>query len=112
MKFDITEFTVKPGEQIELVFENPDAMQHNVVIVKPNAREKVGLAADKMLNDPKGAEKNYVPAMTEVLFSTPLIDPGQRFVLRFKAPTQTGDYPFICTFPAHWRLMGGMMKVK
>jgi uncharacterized protein len=27
------------------------------------------------------------------------------------APKQAGDYPYICTFPGHWRVMQGMMKV-
>jgi azurin len=26
-------------------------------------------------------------------------------------PDQAGDYPFVCTFPGHWRLMTGIMKV-
>lgn len=112
MKFDITEFTVKSGQTVEIIFENPDGMQHNVVIVKPKMNEKVGLAADKMLGDEKGAEKNYVPPLPEVLFSTPLVNAGQTYKLTFKAPSQVGDYPFLCTFPGHWRLMNGVMKVR
>jgi uncharacterized protein len=111
MKYDLTEFTVKPGQTVELTFENPDAMQHNLVIVKPKTMEKVGIAADKMMMDEKGAEKNYVPALSEVLFSTPLITPDQSFKLTFKAPETVGNYPYVCTFPGHWRLMNGMMKV-
>jgi azurin len=111
MKYDVTEFTVKPGQTVELTFENPDAMQHNLVIVKPKTMEKVGIAADKMMMDEKGAEKNYVPALSEVLFSTPLITPDQSFKLTFKAPETVGNYPYVCTFPGHWRLMNGTMKV-
>ena len=112
MKFDITEFTVKPGQSVEIIFENPDAMQHNIVIVKPGTNEKVGKAADKMLDDEKGVEKNYVPPLPEVLFATPLINASQSFTLKFKAPTTPGDYPFICTFPGHWQLMSGVMRVR
>ena len=112
MKFDITEFTVKPGQAVEIIFENPDAMQHNIVIVKPGTNEKVGKAGDKMLDDPKGVEKNYVPPLPEVLFATPLVNSGQSFKLTFKAPATPGDYPFICTFPGHWQLMTGVMKVR
>ena len=36
---------------------------------------------------------------------------GKSFTLEFMAPRQTGDYPYICTFPGHWRIMQGMMKV-
>lgn len=111
MKYDVKEFTVKPGQTVELIFENPDAMQHNLVIVKPKTMEKVGLAADKMMMDEKGVEKNYVPALAEVLFSTPLVNPDQSFKLTFKAPDAVGNYPYVCTFPGHWRLMSGVMKV-
>lgn len=112
MKYDITEFTVKAGEMVELVFENPDAMQHNLLIIKPNTTEKVGEAADIMAQDARGAERNYTPTMSEILFSTPLVNPDETFRLRFKAPAIKGDYPYICTFPGHWRLMQGVMKVE
>jgi len=46
------------------------------------------------------------------LFSTPLVNPGQNYTLKFKAPANTGDYPFVCTFPGHWSIMNGVMKVR
>ncbi|SOE21875.1 putative membrane-bound dehydrogenase domain-containing protein [Spirosomataceae bacterium TFI 002] len=112
MKYDLTKFTVKAGETVSIEFVNPDAMQHNLVIVKPGAMEKVGLAADKMMTDEKAMEKNYVPALTEVLQATPLINPDTLYRLTFKAPSKPGDYPFVCTFPGHWRLMNGIMTVE
>ncbi|MBT8185978.1 MAG: beta galactosidase jelly roll domain-containing protein, partial [Eudoraea sp.] len=112
MKYDLTEFDVKPGQQVELILENVDFMQHNLVIVKPGQKEKVGAAADKLAADPKGSELQYVPQMGEVLFATALVDPEQKVTLRFTAPTKAGEYPFICTFPGHWRLMQGVMRVK
>jgi azurin len=24
---------------------------------------------------------------------------------------QAGDYPFVCTFPGHWRIMNGVLTV-
>ena len=111
MKYDTKSFTVKPGQIVEIIFENTDAMQHNLVITKPNMLSKVGQAGDKMMKDPKGADKNYVPSIPEVLFSTPLINPGKSFRLTFKAPATAGDYPYVCTFPGHWTLMNGIMKV-
>lgn len=111
MKFDIREFTVKAGQTVELILENTDAMQHNMVFTKPGAMEKVGRAGDAMMKDEKGADKNYVPSIPEVLYSTPLVNPGQSFKLTFKAPAKAGDYPFVCTFPGHWSIMNGVMKV-
>ncbi|MBM3443849.1 MAG: dehydrogenase [Bacteroidetes bacterium] len=112
MKYDLKEFTVKPGQSVEIILENPDAMQHNLVVTRPGAMEKVGKAGDAMMKDDKGAEKNYVPALAEVLYSTPLVNPGQSYRLTFKAPSAVGDYPYVCTFPGHWTLMNGVMKVR
>ena len=111
MKFDLKEFTVVAGKPVELVFENPDAMQHNIVIIKPKSSEIVGNAADKMITQKDAVEKNYVPNLPQVVAFTPLINPDQTYRLTFVAPNEPGDYPYICTFPGHWRLMNGVMKV-
>ena len=112
MKYDLKEFTVAPGQTVQIILENTDAMQHNLVITKPGMKEKVGKAGDAMMKDEKGAEKNYVPNLPEVLYAMPLVNPGQSYKLTFKAPAKTGDYPYVCTFPGHWTLMNGMMHVK
>ncbi|TLP71257.1 PVC-type heme-binding CxxCH protein [Maribacter sp. ACAM166] len=112
MKYDVTTFEVKAGEQVELVLQNPDFMQHNLVITKPGKKESVGKAADKMAADPNAADRNYVPQTNDVLFATPLLNPNDSYSLKFKAPTTPGEYPFICTFPGHWRVMQGVMIVK
>jgi azurin len=53
----------------------------------------------------------YVPAMAEVLFHTRLLNPQETVKLQFIAPAQAGDYPYVCTFPGHWSIMNGVMKV-
>jgi len=111
MKFDLKEFTVIAGKPVELVFDNPDAMQHNLVIVKPKAMDIVGNAADKMITQKDAVEKNYVPSLPQVVAFTPLVNPDQSYRLTFTAPTEPGNYPYICTFPGHWRIMNGVMKV-
>jgi putative membrane-bound dehydrogenase-like protein len=111
MKFDPKSITVKAGQPVHIVFENPDFMQHNFVIVKPGALAKVGRAADKLASDPKGSDMQYVPAMEEVLYHTKLVNPQSSEVLDFTAPSEPGDYPFVCTFPGHWSIMNGVMKV-
>ncbi|CCH52231.1 membrane-bound dehydrogenase domain protein [Fibrisoma limi BUZ 3] len=111
MKFDKKEFTVTAGKTIVVVFENPDAMQHNIVIGKPKSLEVIGAAADKLITAKDGAEKSYVPSIPQVIAASPLVNPDQTYRLTFKAPDQVGDYPFVCTFPGHWRLMNGVMRV-
>ncbi|MCC8424376.1 PVC-type heme-binding CxxCH protein [Mucilaginibacter sp. UR6-11] len=111
MKYDTKTFTVKAGSMVEVDFYNPDFMQHNFLILQKGSLEKVGAAADKLAQDPKGIEQNYVPKISEVLFSTKLINPQETFKLKFRVPADAGDYPFICSFPGHWRIMNGIMKV-
>jgi azurin len=111
MKFDKTLITAKAGSVLQIVFKNPDHMQHNWVLIKPKSMEKVGAAADKLAMDPNGTKLNYVPRMPEVLQATPLINPGGEFTITFTVPNAAGDYPFVCTFPGHWRIMKGIMRV-
>jgi putative membrane-bound dehydrogenase-like protein len=111
MKYDTKTFTVKAGSMVEIEFTNPDFMQHNLLILQKGSLDKVGAAADKLAQDPKGIEQNYVPKMPEVLFATTLVEPQKTFKLKFRVPAAEGDYPFICSFPGHWRIMNGIMKV-
>lgn len=112
MKFALDTFTVKAGQKIILELDNLDGMQHNLLIGKPGSLNKIGAAADGMLSDPKASEKHYVPEIPEVLFATPLVDPGDIYSLEFTAPKEPGKYPFVCTFPGHWRMMSGVMIVE
>ncbi|WP_414660946.1 PVC-type heme-binding CxxCH protein [Horticoccus sp. 23ND18S-11] len=112
MQFSPRELRVKAGQPVRLVFENPDSMPHNLVLVALGAEEEVGLLADQMAGDPASLAKHFVPASAKVLHATPLVNPGSRAELTFAAPTQAGRYPFICTFPGHWRVMRGVLIVE
>ncbi|GEO07793.1 PVC-type heme-binding CxxCH protein [Segetibacter aerophilus] len=111
MKYSKTLLTVKAGQKVTINLENPDVMQHNMVIIKPGTTQKVGAAADALAADPKGADKQYVPRIPEVLQFIKLLGPGEDGTMQFVAPTTPGDYPFICTFPGHWRIMNGILRV-
>ncbi len=111
MKYDLSEFVVKAGTTVTLVFENNDFMQHNLLILAEGSIEKVGAAADKLAQDSSAEDRDYIPRMPEVLHATALVNPNEKVVLRFTAPDKPGEYPYICTFPGHWRIMQGVMKV-
>jgi azurin len=111
MKYDKTSITVKAGTVVEIRFENVDFMQHNLLILQPGSLEKVGAMADALAQDPHGSSKNYVPKMPEVLYATPLVDPEGKYSLKFRVPATAGDYPYACSYPGHWRIMNGIMKV-
>ena len=103
---------MKRNQGIALTLKNTDVMPHNLIIVKPGTKQKVGDASFKMLNDPKAGEKNYAPNLSEVLHVIPVIDPKKSHTLHFRAPKKPGDYPYICTFPGHWRAMQGILRVE
>ncbi len=111
MMFDKTSLAVTAGSPVTIVFKNADDMAHNVVVVKPGSSEKVGKAAEAMAAEKDGYERHFVPKIPEVLFATPLVAGGKSFRLEFTAPSEAGDYPFICSFPGHWQMMKGVLKV-
>lgn len=109
--YDRTELAVVAGHPVELVFDNVDIMPHNVVLTAQGALATVGMAAEAMASAPEAWERNFVPDLPEVLQATGLLQPGQSETLFFDAPTEVGDYPFVCTFPGHWVRMNGVMHV-
>ena len=111
MKFKETELEIKAGSKVSLTFLNPDVLQHNLVLTKKGKKEAVGALADAMLTDPDALKKNYVPDSEDIIASTKLVNPGGTDKIEFVAPSEPGEYPFICTFPGHWRLMQGIIKV-
>jgi plastocyanin len=110
--FSETKLKAKAGLWTGLRFGNTDNMPHNLVIVAPGTYEEVGAATDLMLTDPGAASKNYVPDNAKVIAQTPMVLPRASFELVFKTPEQPGSYPFLCTFPGHWRLMKGELIVE
>jgi hypothetical protein len=64
-----------------------------------------------MAADPAAFAKSFVPDVPEVLHATRLLQPGQTERLAFTAPAETGDFPYVCTFPGHWRRMNGVLRV-
>ena len=87
MKFDKTELTVAPGQLVEVVFTNPDAMQHNFLLAAPSSLQAVGAAADELAKSPSGVAQQYVPQIPQVLFFTKLVEPGETVTVQFRAPS-------------------------
>ncbi len=109
MKFDKTEIQVKAGSRIKLVLNNPDDMIHNLLVVDPGTADHVAAAALEL--GLRGHEKGYVPDSDQVLYHTALLEPNASDVIYFEAPSEAGDYQFVCTFPGHARTMRGILRV-
>ena len=116
MLFTTRQFQVQPGQPLKLIFTNPDATDHNLVLVRPGAMAEVGTAANAMARDPKNATSDFIPTDKRdlIIAATLMIGPTRKalvHVLRLEAPTEPGVYPYVCTFPGHWIVMNGTMVV-
>lgn len=117
MTYSVDEFTVAPGQMVRLTLEHVGslpaaAMGHNVVIIE-RGEDYMEFAADA---NEQGAnhDNEFVPepVRERVIAHTEMIGGGESTTVEFKAPEQTGDYPFLCTFPGHAAQMNGMMTVQ
>ncbi|MDG1498745.1 MAG: GDSL-type esterase/lipase family protein [Planctomycetota bacterium] len=110
MRYDRVTFTVKAGQPVKLWFYNPDYMPHNLVIGTPGSAKEIGDAAAAL--GAEGFAKAFIPETASILSASKLLNFGESELIEFVAPTEPGDYEFLCTFPGHWQLMRGIMKVE
>ncbi len=111
MIYDRDRIVVQAGRPVEILFENTDGMPHNFVIVQPGSLEEVGELGEKTGTDPKAAERNYVPPSGKVLLASRLLQPREAQRLSYTVPKKVGVYPYVCTYPGHWRRMHGALYV-
>lgn len=110
MRFDKTEFTVKAGEEVTLIFMNTgemskEAMGHNFILLKP------GVDASSFANEAVSAKAtDYIPTAlkNEILANTKLLGGGENEQIKFTL--EAGSYDFLCSFPGHFATMNGKIK--
>jgi azurin len=115
MKFDVAKITAAPGESIKVILKNhmtlpKDVMGHNWVLLSAGT-DPVAFAAAGASE----AANGYIPAKMKdkVIAAIALLGPGETGEVVFKAPTGPGEYPFLCSFPAHCVVgMKGVLVVK
>jgi azurin len=115
MKFNITSIEAKPGEELKVVLTNigtqpKEVMGHNWVLLKAGTDVA---AFDAAAVTAKASD--YIPdsLKDQIIAHTVLLGPRKSDEITFKVPTTPGDYPFLCTFPAHYQVgMKGVLTVK
>ena len=112
LQFATRELKARAGEQLSVTFANPDVLPHNWVLLAPDSFEKVGDLSNKMISEPEGLAQHYVPTVPEVLAYTDMVNPGGSATIHFTVPEKAGEYPYICTFPGHWMVMKGVLRVE
>ncbi len=111
MTYDKDVIVVRAGKPVEFVLENTDLMPHNFVIVRPGSLEEVGLFSEANAQKPEFALRQFVPNLPAVLAGSKLMQPRESQRLSFNVPSEPGVYPFVCTYPGHWRRMYGALYV-
>lgn len=115
MQFSRTRIEALAGETVRVLLVNTgvapkEAMGHNWVLLRAgvdvNAYANAAVAA-------KAADYLPVERSGDVLAHTRLIGGGGRDAVVFTVPETAGEYPYLCTFPAHCQLgMKGVLLVK
>src|SRR3954467_12221104 len=115
MKFSVTRLEVKAGQDVKVTLTNVGtmpkaAMAHNFVLLKKGVDPKA--FADAAV----GAQAtDYIPAdqSDKIIAHTKLLGPKQSDEVTFKAPTEPGEYTYLCTYPAHYQSgMKGVLVVQ
>ena len=110
MMYDVKELNVKAGKHVKLTFANDDFMPHNLLLVNPGKIDDI--ASKALALGAKGFDTGFVPESSDILWHSKLLDHGKEEVIDFSAPTNPGDYPYMCSFPGHSIIMRGLMHVK
>jgi len=111
MIYDKERLAIQAGKPVEFRVSNTDNMPHNFAITLPGALEEIGLLAEATARDPDAMDRQYVPRSDKILLASRLLQPGENQALSFEAPKTPGIYPYVCTYPGHWRRMYGALYV-
>ena len=108
LTYSLPTITAKPGELLTVVLRTMSVqpahqLAHNFVLLKPTAKVDAFIMAAAMARS-----ENYLPAAqkAQVIVATDMAPAGATVTATFKAPTQPGRYPYVCTYPGHYS--GGM----
>ncbi len=104
MRFDIARLEVTAGDRLVVELRNTgkmpkEAMGHNWVLLRKDADVQAYVNAAVVARTTE-----YLPAALsdQVVAATKLLGPGQRERVTFTAPTEPGNYVYLCTFPGHF----------
>ncbi|MFI5336881.1 MAG: plastocyanin/azurin family copper-binding protein [Opitutales bacterium] len=115
MKYNLNRMEAKPGQEIKVILTNIGtmpkvAMGHNFILLQKGVDPKAFADAAAA-----SAATEYFPASMadKVIAHTKLLGPKQSDEITFKAPTEPGEYNFLCSFPAHFLTgMKGVLVVQ
>ncbi len=111
MIYDRETITVQAGRPVEFRLTNTDNMPHNFTVVQPGFMAEVGELAETTGRDADAAARHFIPKSDRILVASTLVQPEQSDSIFFEVPKEPGIYPYVCTYPGHWRRMYGALYV-
>ena len=111
MIYDRETVAVQAGRPVEFRLTNTDNMPHNFAVVLPGTMAEVGELAEATGRDQDAAARNFIPKSDKILVASKLVQPEQTDSIFFEVPKEPGIYPYVCTYPGHWRRMYGALYV-
>ncbi len=114
MKYSLTKIEAKVGQEIKIILTNAGsmpkaAMGHNLVVLQKGTDLKTFSDAAVA-----AAATEYIPASMadKIIAHTKLLGAKQSDEITIKL-TEAGEYPFLCSFPAHYLVgMKGVIVVQ
>jgi len=111
MKFNVTKIEAHPGQKLTVELKNEGtapkaAMTHNWILLKAG-EDATSYSMAAMTAKADGYEPKALAS--KVVASIPHLGPKESGKVTFTVPSTPGNYPFLCTFPAH--CMAGMKGV-
>ena len=115
MKYDVAEITLDTScEKTKISLKHAgklpiNAMGHNVVIVEEKNLSKI----TQQISFSLGVEKGYLPDSEDIIFISAMVGGGDTTELEMDMSKldKTKSYVFFCSFPGHWALMRGKIKI-
>ena len=115
MKYDVAEITLDTScDQTKISIKHAgklpiNAMGHNIVIVEEKNLSKI----TQQINFSLGVEKGYLPESEDIIFISAMVGGGDTTDLEVDMSKldKTRSYVFFCSFPGHWALMRGKIKI-
>jgi len=115
LQYDVKRIEAKAGEELEIQLTTVSAMPktemaHNFILLAKNAPLDAFVMEAAMAR-----ATDYIPAGKKsfILANTAMAGGGETVKVTFKAPTEPGEYLYICSFPGHYMAgMKGVLVVK
>ncbi|MBL8809529.1 MAG: c-type cytochrome [Planctomycetaceae bacterium] len=111
MIYDKETIAVQAGRPVMFRLTNTDNMPHNFAVVLPGTMAEVGELAEATGRDQDAAARNFIPKSDKILVASSLVQPEKTDSIFFEVPKEPGIYPYVCTYPGHWRRMYGALYV-